>query len=67
MAAPLSSASLALDPVTQWVYIAGTTTANDLILVGVDLFVNQYALNFIGLKVTSGLMRAGEAVFMENT
>ena len=49
---------------TQWVYLAGTTTANELILAGVDLFINQNALDFSGLKVTNGLMRAGEAVFM---
>jgi hypothetical protein len=65
--AALSSASVALDPVTQWVYLAGITTANELMLAGVDLFVNQNALDFIGLKVTSGLMRAGEAVFMDMT
>ena len=65
--ATLSSASLASDPVTQWVYLAGTTAANEVMLTGVDLFVNQNALDFIGLKVTSGLMRAGEAVFMDIT
>jgi hypothetical protein len=65
--ATLSSASLALDPQTQWVYLAGTTTTNELMLAGVDLFVNQNALDFSGVKVTSGLMRAGEAVFMEKT
>jgi hypothetical protein len=34
-------------------------------LAGVDLFINQNALDFNGLKVTSSLMRAGEAVFMD--
>ena len=29
------------------------------------LFINQNALDFSGLRVTSGLMRAGETVFME--
>jgi hypothetical protein len=47
------------------VYLAGTTTANELILAGVDLFINQNALDFNGLKVTSSLMRAGETVFMD--
>ena len=56
-----------MDPVTQWVYLAGTTTANELMLAGVDLFINQNALDFSGLKVTSSLMRAGEAVFMEKS
>jgi hypothetical protein len=65
--ATLSSASLALDPQTQWVYLAGTTTANELMLAGVDLIINQNALDFSGLKVSSTLMRAGEAVFMEMT
>ena len=46
-------------------YLAGTTTANELILAGVDLFINQNALDFNGLKVTSSLMRAGETVFMD--
>jgi hypothetical protein len=63
----LLSASLAMDAVTQWVYLAVTTTANELILAGVDLFINQNALDFSGLKVTSGLMRTGEAVFMDMT
>jgi hypothetical protein len=65
--ATLSSASLALDPQTQWVYLAGTSTANELMLAGVDLFFNQNALNFNGLKVSSALMRGGEAVFMDMT
>jgi hypothetical protein len=65
--AALSSASLALDPVTQWVYLAGTTTANELMLAGVNLFFNMNTLDFSGLKVTSGVMRAGEAVFMDMT
>jgi hypothetical protein len=63
----MSSASLALDPQKQWVYLAGTTSANELMLAGVDLFVNQNALDFNGLKVISGLMRGGEAVFMDMT
>ena len=46
-------------------YLAGTTTANELMLAGVDLFINQNALNFIALKVTSRMMAAGEAVFMD--
>jgi hypothetical protein len=36
-------------------------------LAGVDLFFNQNALNFNGLKVSSALMRGGEAMFMDMT
>jgi hypothetical protein len=63
----LLGASLAVDPINNWVYLSTTSPSDILTIVGVNLFQNPIATSFPIFQIASNQYRAYDSSFIART